>query len=66
MKKAELNIPSISCSGCVNTIIKAVSGMEIQNVFVNEQHKTLSLDFEEDAQLEAVKRRLETIGYKAT
>lgn len=65
MKNATLHIPSISCSGCVNTITRAISSMPVHSVLVNETSKTLSFDYEEENQLEEVKKRLETIGYKS-
>ena len=64
MEKTILSIPNISCGHCVMTIKNELSEMEgIIHVEGDPQTKEIKVDWQEPANLEKIKEKLEEINY---
>lgn len=60
--KLELTVPSMACSACVDTISKAIAGVD-PAAKVDADTKTKRVAIETDAAEAAVKQAIEGAGY---
>lgn len=60
--KLELTVPSMACSACVDTISKAVAGID-PAAKVEADTKTKRVAIETDAAEASVKQAIESAGY---
>lgn len=66
MMKETLNVPKISCDGCVNTIKKGLSTVDgLAQLEVDKEQKTVSFEPASEEAKKAAMERLEMIGYPA-
>ena len=64
MEKTTLSIPNISCGHCVMTIKNELSEMEgVIQVEGDPQKKEIKVNWQEPANLEKIKEKLEEINY---
>ncbi|MBU2591749.1 MAG: heavy-metal-associated domain-containing protein [Nitrospinae bacterium] len=66
MNKNIFSVPNISCGHCVNAIKSEL--IDLAGVLLVEGdpvNKTITVEWEEPATLEAIKKRLEDINYPA-
>jgi len=66
MNKNIFSVPNISCGHCVNAIKNELS--ELDGVLIVEGdpiNKTITVEWEEPATLEIIRKRLEDINYPA-
>jgi len=62
--KATLEIQNLKCGGCANTIYKNVSNLKkVDALNINNEHHTVSFEYEDEADLKAVKTLLNHLGY---
>ena len=66
MKKNIFSVPNISCGHCINAINSEL--MDLAGVLLVEGdpvNKTITVEWEEPATLEVIRKRLEDINYPA-
>lgn len=65
MEKKILKVEGMSCSHCVNTVTKAVGGLEgVSNVEVDLDAKTVTVEYDDDkVSLDNIKEAIEDEGY---
>ena len=67
MEKQILNIPNITCGHCVMAIKNELSELEgVKEVEGNPDSKTVSVEWDASATLDAIKKALEDINYPAS
>lgn len=65
MKEIILNVKGIECSGCENRIQNAVKSIEkVKNVTASHINGTVTVDVEEDANINEIKDTIENIGFE--
>lgn len=66
MEKQTLNIPNISCGHCVKTIENELNELDgVSVVESNAESKTVTVQWDAPATLEAIKNTLTEINYPA-
>jgi hypothetical protein len=64
-KETILKVPDISCKHCVGTIEGALKGLEgIKSVEIDLKDQTVKVVFEDEIELEAVVKVINSVGYK--
>jgi len=64
--KTTLQIQNLKCGGCAHTVTTKLAAIEhIENVLVDVDTDTVSFEYTNEADLEAVKSKLLSLGYPA-
>ncbi|MCB9425615.1 MAG: heavy-metal-associated domain-containing protein [Flavobacteriales bacterium] len=62
--KTTIEIQNLKCGGCAHTVTQAVSKVEgINDVNVDVENSTVTFSYEKEVQLDAVTKKLLSIGY---
>lgn len=66
MEKQNLTIPNITCGHCVMSIKNELSELHgIKSVEGNPENKTITVEWEAPANIEAIRKTLQEINYPA-
>lgn len=62
--KTSIIVQNLKCHGCVNTITSKLSVIDnITELTVDKDESTVSFNYQSDADLQAVKKKLIALGY---
>ena len=64
MEKAVLKVEGMSCSHCENAVKKAVGALDVSNVAVDLNAKTVTVEYDQaTVSLDSIKNAIEEQGY---
>lgn len=67
MEKTALNVPDMSCEGCVNAVKRALEGVEgVDGAEVSLEDKRATVTHGPEVRTSELVAAVETAGYKAT